>query len=89
MQNSSANASEIIFKQNHQISNHDFDLLYVMDGKMSMGQLAAMIDRIPEMVVFKLKRVEDDIIASLLGRAGSNAQAATKKDRGTRSTRLG
>jgi hypothetical protein len=43
-------------------------LIYVKDGKMSMRELAAMIDRIPEMDVFKLKRVsldgtEDDIIA--------------------------
>jgi Leucine-rich repeat (LRR) protein len=43
-------------------------LIYVKDGKMSMRELAAMIDRIPEVDVFKLKRVElegtkDDIIA--------------------------
>jgi Leucine-rich repeat (LRR) protein len=43
-------------------------LIYVKDGKMSMRELAAMIDRIPVMDVLKLKRVElegsqDDIIA--------------------------
>ena len=43
-------------------------LIYVKDGKMSLMELAAMIDRIPEMDVLKLKRVEldgteDDIIA--------------------------
>ncbi len=43
-------------------------LIYVKDGKMSMRELAAMIDRILVMDVWKLKRVElegsqDDISA--------------------------
>jgi Leucine-rich repeat (LRR) protein len=43
-------------------------LIYVKDGRMSMRELAATIDRIPEMDVLKLKRIElegteDDIIA--------------------------